>query len=128
MSGFLLPPAPDLCQECAWKHEPDQPHNKQIMFYQLNFLNKNGRYPTWKDAVAHCASEVQRLWREQLEKLGEWPEPVEGMTPELKSAVILGGLQTHSDKKIMKPGTLFVPKVYKIRHPKKKGLKKGRKK
>lgn len=92
--GFLLPPAPDLCQECAWKHEPDQPHNKQIMFYQINFLNKNGRYPTWKDAVAHCSPEVQRLWRDELEKLGEWPEPVEGMTPEMKSAVILGGLQT----------------------------------
>lgn len=121
--GFLLPPPADCCQECARKHAPEQPHDRQTLFYQMKFLNDKGRYPTWQDAMSHCAPEVQRLWREELEKLGAWSVPVEGMTPEKKAAVILGGIATHSAKQIIKPGTAFTPKVYKIRHPKKKGKK-----
>jgi hypothetical protein len=121
--GFLLPPPPDACQVCAKDHPEDQPHNQQSLYYQMDFLNKNGRYPTWQDAMSHCAPEVQRLWRAELEKLGAWSEPVEGMSPEMKTAAILGGLPTHSGKQIVKPGEAFKVTTHKIRHPKKKAKK-----
>ena len=67
---MLLPPAPDKCQECAVKHEPDQPHNAQSFFYQFKFNAQHGRSPTWKDAMAHCAKPVKAAWRRELKKHG----------------------------------------------------------
>lgn len=65
--GFtLLGPAPHLCQECATKHEPDQSHNQQSIYYQTKFNAQHGRSPTWTDAMAHCTPEVQQTWRKQL--------------------------------------------------------------
>lgn len=58
----LLPPKPDVCQMCAVKHEPDQPHNQQSLYYQYAFYADNGRWPTWKDAMAHCSDEVKQKW------------------------------------------------------------------
>lgn len=68
--GTLLPPAADKCQECARKHDPDQPHDAQSLFYQMHFQKMHDRWPTWNDAIAHCAPEVQRFWIEQLKKHG----------------------------------------------------------
>lgn len=62
----LLPPAGDVCQECAVAHDHDQPHNQQSLYYQQHFHATHGRWPTWSDAMAHCPPEVQKLWREQL--------------------------------------------------------------
>lgn len=69
----ILPPAPDKCQVCAVKHEPEQPHNKNSIFYQIYFVNdpvNNGRSATWKDAMAHCTDEVKKRWIEELSKQG----------------------------------------------------------
>lgn len=66
----MLPPNPDVCQECAVKHEPDMPHNQQSMFWQYNFLGKHGRWPTWADALAHCTPEMQQHWIRELAKHG----------------------------------------------------------
>lgn len=74
--GFkLLPPAPDVCQECAVKHEPEQAHNKDSMYYQYQFYSKNGRWPVWKDAIAHCPPEIKEVWEREIKARGAWKEP-----------------------------------------------------
>lgn len=67
----LLPPSKDVCQECAVKHDPQMPHNQQSLYYQMKFKKERGRWPTWEDAMAHCAEDVKTLWREALLKRGQ---------------------------------------------------------
>lgn len=62
----MLPPSPDRCQECAANHQWDEPHNQQSLYYQMAFHATHGRYPTWTDAMAHCAPSVQAKWRTGL--------------------------------------------------------------
>ncbi len=66
----MLPPPAGKCPECATDHEPNQPHNQQSLFYQAKFYNDNGRWPTWKDAMAHCSDEIKDLWIKELEERG----------------------------------------------------------
>lgn len=68
---ILLPPAPDVCQECAVDHKPDEPHNQQSLYYQMAFHMKHGRWPTWHDALAHCDERTRELWLIELRKLGQ---------------------------------------------------------
>ena len=68
--GMSLPCAPDVCQECAVKHDPEMPHNQQSLYYQYKFYQKHGRWPTWEDALAHCSTEMQDAWKESLKKRG----------------------------------------------------------
>lgn len=67
---MLLPPKPDVCQECAVNHEPDQPHNAQSLYYQTKFKMAHNRGATWVDAMKHCPKEVKKAWMAQLKKLG----------------------------------------------------------
>lgn len=69
-SFTLLPCAPDVCQECAVDHTPDQPHNQQSLYYQYHFFGQNKRWPTWTDAIAHCSETVRQYWIEELRKMG----------------------------------------------------------
>lgn len=63
----LLGKTPEgTCEQCATVHEPSHPHNAQSLAYQYKFFDQHGRWPNWKDAMAHCTFEVQRLWREAL--------------------------------------------------------------
>ncbi len=66
----LLDIDPELCQECAVKHDPAQPHNQQSITYQYDFYGKHGRWPTWEDAMAHCTLEIQERWKIELRKKG----------------------------------------------------------
>lgn len=66
----LLPPAPYRCQECAVKHPPEQPHNRDSLYYAMVFQQQHGRSPTWADAAAHCTQEMQAHWRRELEAKG----------------------------------------------------------
>ena len=67
----LIGKVPDgLCPECATKHEPHMPHNKQSLAYQLKFYDAHGRFPTWADAMAHCPPEIKKAWSEELKKRG----------------------------------------------------------
>lgn len=81
LGGFqLLRHVPEgCCLECAVKHEPEQPHNQQSLFYQYQFLEKHGRWPTWHDALRHCDPSLRERWNEELTKhgvdLGEDPGP-----------------------------------------------------
>ncbi len=68
----LLPPALDACQICATKHDPEQPHNKDSLYYQLSFREDNGRWPTWADTMAHCTEDVREAWKKELIKRGVW--------------------------------------------------------
>ena len=62
----LLGPAPDKCQVCATDHPHDQPHNQQSMYFQMAFHSTHGRWPTWTDAMQHCAPEIKAHWRKYL--------------------------------------------------------------
>lgn len=61
---------PGTCPECAVKHEPHLPHNRDSLAYNYKFYDQHGRWPTWADAMAHCTPEVKAVWTEALEKAG----------------------------------------------------------
>ncbi|WP_195985336.1 hypothetical protein [Clostridium sp. D33t1_170424_F3] len=61
---------PGTCPECAVKHDPEQPHNRDSLCYQYKFYDQHGRWPTWADAMAHCTPEVKAIWREALKEHG----------------------------------------------------------
>lgn len=67
----LLPPASDVCQICAVKHDKDEPHNKNSLYYQMRFKLEHNRYPTWKDALSHCPVKIKKLWERELINAGE---------------------------------------------------------
>lgn len=71
MEGTILPPPRGVCQLCGRDHDPAQPHDQQNIGYQYRFYQANGgRWPTWADAMAHCAPEVQQDWMTKLRELG----------------------------------------------------------
>lgn len=71
----IAPPADPLaCPMCAKRHPPEQPHNAQSLHYQYSFYAEHNRWPTWKDAVAHCAEPIRHAWEAELRKGGHWPE------------------------------------------------------
>lgn len=78
----MLPAAPGKCPECAVDHPPEQPHNAQSLFYQMQFHGAHQRWPTWKDAVAHCSPDVAASWEAHLRSLNAWTEPVPPPPPE----------------------------------------------
>lgn len=76
-AAMLMPPRKDACQTCGRHpgHEPDQPHDAQSLYYQYAFYGEHGRWPTWKDAVAHCSGAVKAQWETTLRSMGKWTEP-----------------------------------------------------
>lgn len=71
---MLLPPAPDVCQECAVKHAPEEPHDATSLYYQYSFKAEHGRWPKWSDAIAHCSEELKQAWTAELKRRGLWKE------------------------------------------------------
>jgi hypothetical protein len=65
----LLGPPPGKCSECAITHEPKMPHDARSLFYQYNFYAKNGRWPTWNDAMSHCDEITKKATKTTLTKL-----------------------------------------------------------
>lgn len=68
-AGILLPPPPNVCQECGRDHPHENPHDQRSLYYQMQFQAKHGRYPTWTDAMAHCPESVRVLWKAELIKV-----------------------------------------------------------
>ena len=67
----LIGKTPDgTCPMCAVKHDSNQPHDKDSLTYQYKFYDEHGRWPTWKDAMAHCSEDIKKNWIEELEKKG----------------------------------------------------------
>lgn len=54
------------CPECALAHPPEDPHNRDSLFYQYRFYEQHGRWPTWDDAMAHVAEERRAAWQAAL--------------------------------------------------------------
>ena len=69
---MLLPPAPDKCQICGAKHDHRKPHDKDSLYYQCWFYERHGRYPTWEDAMRHCARPLREAWEKELRLKSEW--------------------------------------------------------
>jgi hypothetical protein len=69
---MLLPPNPEAagCPLCGAEHQPHEPHNRDSLHYNYDFLAQHGRWPTWRDAVAHCDPEVQARWLAALTQKG----------------------------------------------------------
>lgn len=71
----LLPPTLG-CSQCGTEHDDDIPHNAVSITYQYWFrieevrAGRPGRWPTWKDAMAHCTPDMQRQWTEALRRQG----------------------------------------------------------
>jgi hypothetical protein len=80
MQFHMIPPdtSGGQCAECAVVHDPDEPHNKDSLAYQYAFYAKRARWPTWKDALAHCSPEMQAAWKAELVAAGAWSEPPAG--------------------------------------------------
>jgi hypothetical protein len=78
----ILPPAKDVCQVCATKHDPLLPHNVQSLHYAYAFRGAIGRWPTWADACAHCDTDLAERWRKTMSELGhKWTRPPDGYHP-----------------------------------------------
>lgn len=75
--AMILPPRDGACGVCGRypAHELNQPHDAQQLYYQYSFYGTHGRWPTWRDAAAHCSDEVRQAWETALRKRGLWPEP-----------------------------------------------------
>jgi hypothetical protein len=67
---LIMPPRPGACPICAAMHAPEQPHNRDSVYYQMRFRQRHGRTPTWADAMAHCDEDVKRLLTEELVQRG----------------------------------------------------------
>lgn len=108
MQGFMmLPPGPDACQECAVEHDCRQGHDNRSLVFQYRFYSKRGRWPTWKDAIAHCEPDMRKAWEEKLRDMKMWTEP-ESEAPDV--------LPTEDQ-------TIGSVTTVKIQHPKKKTRK-----
>lgn len=57
---------PGTCPECAVKHDPNLPHDRNSLAYQYKFYDRHGRWPTWADAMQHCSPAVKAQWAEAL--------------------------------------------------------------
>jgi hypothetical protein len=95
----LLPPKDDKCGECGREHASDQPHDKDSLYYQIEFQAAHGRGAQWSDAVAHCPPDIRAYWKAELEKYGVWSEPIERLTPEEVVARRVAGMPIHSEKR-----------------------------
>lgn len=70
IQAHLAPAPAGFCPRCATLHEADLPHNAQSLHYQYDFYAREGRWPDWTDAMAHCPPDIQALWTGELVALG----------------------------------------------------------
>lgn len=55
------------CKVCGTHHFEYAPHDATSITYQLNFRARNGRNPTWMDAMAHCPPDTRDVTLKVLE-------------------------------------------------------------
>ena len=75
---ILAPAKPGNCPVCAAEHGIGEPHNRDSLHYQFRFFAQYSRWPTWADAIAHCALEVREAWTGGLIAENAWSEPESG--------------------------------------------------
>ena len=75
MTLKLFPPLnPYLCKECGVDHDPELPHDACQLCYQYYIYQREGRWGTWADAMAHCDEETKKIWTEEIRLMGIDPE------------------------------------------------------
>lgn len=55
----IIPPTPGCCLTCYGHHGEREPHNRDSLWYQITFFAEHARYPSWRDAAAHCPEDVR---------------------------------------------------------------------
>lgn len=58
------------CSQCGVLHDPEEPHDRETLYYQMAFHAEHGRWPTWRDAMAHCSAEIRAAWTAALLERG----------------------------------------------------------
>lgn len=66
----IVPPVPGSCRICAVFHDPDEPHDRDSLYYQNWFRKLHKRFPTWEDAMSHCSEEKKAEWKKMLARQG----------------------------------------------------------
>lgn len=66
----ILPPQEGACRICGDVHNCRDPHNAGSLLYQHTFRKRNGRYPTWIDAMSHCSRRTKERWVDRLARKG----------------------------------------------------------
>ena len=69
MTAMLMPPPRGHCLICARKHDADEPHDGQSVYYGMRFQAEHRRAPTWYDAVAHLSEDLQAMALEVAREL-----------------------------------------------------------
>ena len=57
------------CIECGDYHPNEIPHNVAHPHYQKTFFKKQGRFPTWSDAMSHCTEEMKLAWKTSMTRV-----------------------------------------------------------
>ena len=66
----VVPPFPGSCPICATVHKPEEPHDRDSIYYQNLFRRKHKRFPTWTDAMSHCTETVKAEYAKRLAQRG----------------------------------------------------------
>ncbi len=75
-SAWTVLPAAHGCPLCGRDHDLDTPHDANSLVYQYSFRSSEvkagrpARWPTWRDAMAHCHPGVQESWVVSLREHG----------------------------------------------------------
>ena len=70
-AGLILPPVKaGQCEICHTAHDAALPHNPHSLPYQYRVYAELGRWPDWRDAMAHCDPEVREAWTAELVRMG----------------------------------------------------------
>ena len=67
----VIPPRPGACRICAARHRPEEPHDRDSLYYQNYFYMRHRRFPTWDDAMNHCSESVKADFLADLKKRGK---------------------------------------------------------
>ena len=66
----VIAPGRRKCPQCADRHGPHEPHNKNSLYYRAQFYQKHGRFPTWEDAMEGLSQMMTAYWRGEMRKKG----------------------------------------------------------
>lgn len=75
-SSWTVLPAATGCPMCGTEHYANVPHDWQTLLYKYTFRSQEAtagreeRWPTIRDAMAHCTPEVQQQWIDALRERG----------------------------------------------------------
>jgi hypothetical protein len=58
----ILKPGEEMCQTCGVRHEENEPHDANSLYWNLHNELRNLPEPTWSDAIAHCDQDTQKHW------------------------------------------------------------------